>query len=81
MLKLTLVAASAALLSALPLATANAVPLTGMTTMPNIGAAQTGNPIVEKITYFRYSYGRRYYDRPYYSRSYFYGRSYGRRYH
>jgi hypothetical protein len=80
MLKSTLVAA-AALLSALTLSTANAAPLAGVIATPSIGTVQTGSPILEKVTYFRYGYGRRYYDRPYYSRSYFYGRSYGRRYH
>jgi hypothetical protein len=80
MLKLTLLAAVATLLSAMALSTANAAPLVGISAAPAPGVGNVG-PAIEKVTYFRYGYGRRYYDRPYYGRSYFYSRSYGRRYH
>jgi hypothetical protein len=80
MLKLTLLAAAAALLSAVTLSTAHAAPLVAITAAPVPGVGNTG-PTVEKVTYFRYGYGHRYYDRPYYGRSYIFGRSYGRRYH
>jgi hypothetical protein len=78
--KLTLMAATATLLSAMTLSTANAAPFVGTAAAPATGVGN-GNPAIEKVTYFHYGYGRRYYDRRYYSGSYFYGRSYGRRYH